>query len=367
MQENEDFQLTFDDFENSVEDSIEEANTEEVKTSEETTEEPKEEVKAESQTETEAESKSKEDELKAGENSGAESPSSEYTPDFSYKIKDQDFEFPEWIREVVKSKEQEEYLRDLHTKADALEGIKESRGKIEMEFNNYKQDIDNQFMPVIDKISQFDHANSIKDFKTAWQLSDVNPSDIVDYMLMDDNLSELVFKKTLEQIKLEEQAGPQAVAQQKMAYQEQQKSSVLERQNQQLTERLNNMERNSFSQALDFAIGQQNDAANAYDSRNGQGAFRKFVAEYGDMKWQKGEQLQPSEVVSQVVNMLGLTSNSQAPTQGNISNNHEQSQVAPQEQKQPQALPNLGTGSNVSMVQKTPSTWDEWEKSVNSI
>ena len=160
-----DLDFTMDDFDNGVE-TISEESTETT-----TTEEIKAEASTEIETEAKAESDSTEGEPQEakteGDDSGAESPATEYKPDFSYKIKDEQFEFPEFLREVVKDKDKEDELRDIVTKAFALDGVKESRTAIESEFNGYKQGVENDIYPVLDKIADFDRANSTKDFGSA--------------------------------------------------------------------------------------------------------------------------------------------------------------------------------------------------------
>lgn len=350
-------ELSFDDFE--VKEEVSAENTETTKATPEN--QAQEKIEAESSTKTEAESNSTEEELKAetGENSGAESPATEYTPNFKYNIKDAEHEFPEWIREVVKSEEREAEVRDIFTKLDAFDGIKESRDKFEADYNTYKTGVESEIYPVLDKISEFDRANDMKDFGKAWELSDVNPTDVIDYLMMDKNLSEQLYQKVLEQV----EAEPQVLEAKRSAWQEQQSTRAVEMQNKALQAKLNNLEEMTYNQALDFAIGQQQDKASSFDNINGQGAFRNFVTNLKQMKSSQGVNVQPVELIGEAMNMLGLNNAQPTAPTGNIENNNQQTpQVAPQEQKQPATLPNLGTGSNVSMVQKVASNFDEWEK-----
>jgi hypothetical protein len=353
-----DMDFTFDDFEQTVEETIAESTEASTEIKAETKE-----VSAESETNTEAESTETE-ELKAdetGEDSGAESPTEEYTPDFKYSVKDEEKEFPKWMQEGIKSKEDEESLRDLFTKVEGLDGIKESRTKLEEDFTTYRDGVTNDIYPVLDKIAEFDKANTMKDFGKAWELSDVKPTDVIDFMMMDKELSQTLYEKVLEQINLE----PQALEAQRVNYQGQQSTQALQMQNDNLNARLNSMEANTYSQALEFAISQSNDKATAFDAINGEGAFRGFVNEFSAMKKQGGLNLQPHEAVSQASAMLGLSTPGQANT-GTIINNQELPQVTPQATKQPQPLPNVGTGSNVSMVQKQATNYDDWETNLQN-
>lgn len=345
--------LTFDDF-----DVKEEVGAENIETKAEESPQTQE-ASAESEEKQEAESANgKEVSAEAGDNSGAESPATEYTPNFKYTIKDEEHEFPEWLREVVKDPKTEEELRDLFTKANALDGIKESRTKIESDYGNYKSTVETQIYPVLDKIAEFDKANEAKDFGKAWELADVNPTDVIDYLMMDKNLSEEIYQKVLEQV----QAEPQAIEAQRNAWQEQQSARALEQQNRALNAKLNSLEENTYNQALEFTLSQHADKTSLFDATNGQGAFKNFVSNLSAMKKSQGANVSPSELVGEAINMLGLGNANQTQATGNIANTNEQPMVKPQASKQPATLPNLGTGSNVSMVQKSASNWDDWEK-----
>jgi hypothetical protein len=68
------------------------------------------------------------------------SQASAYTPNFKYKVKDSEMEFDEWVRPVIKSKEHEEKLRDLYTKAMGLDEIKKDRDTIKESFSKLEPD-----------------------------------------------------------------------------------------------------------------------------------------------------------------------------------------------------------------------------------
>lgn len=57
----------------------------------------------------------------------------EYTPSYVYKVLDQEKQFDDRLKEAIKSKEDEDYIRDLYTKADGLEAYKKKYTDIEVE------------------------------------------------------------------------------------------------------------------------------------------------------------------------------------------------------------------------------------------
>jgi hypothetical protein len=59
---------------------------------------------------------------------------SEYKPNFTYKVKDEEFEFDEFLRNSVTSTDQEEALRDLYTRSRGLDGYKEKLTGKEKEY-----------------------------------------------------------------------------------------------------------------------------------------------------------------------------------------------------------------------------------------
>jgi hypothetical protein len=65
-----------------------------------------------------------------------ESEEPEYVPNYSYKVKDQELEFDELLKTAVTSKESEELLRDLHTKAAGLDSYKNKYSELEGKYGN---------------------------------------------------------------------------------------------------------------------------------------------------------------------------------------------------------------------------------------
>lgn len=70
----------------------------------------------------------------------------DYVPSYSYKVLDEEREFDTRFHGIVKSKDDEEFLRDLYTRADGLDSYKQKLSTADTEFDNYKQ----QMTPVVD-------------------------------------------------------------------------------------------------------------------------------------------------------------------------------------------------------------------------
>ena len=55
----------------------------------------------------------------------------EYSPNYEYSVKDKTLEFDSRLRDSIKSKEDEDYIRDLYTRADGLESYKTKSAELE--------------------------------------------------------------------------------------------------------------------------------------------------------------------------------------------------------------------------------------------
>lgn len=291
------------------------------------------------------------------ETAGAES----YTPDFTYKVKDETKEFPQWLRDSIKSKDQEDELRDYFTKLDGFDGIKESRAALESEYNSYKEQIQTQVVPTLQKIQSFDQAVKMGDYSTAMELADMKPEKLIDSLLLSDSHSQILYKKVLDHIGLEEQ-GPQALEQKRQAYQEQINSSKLEQENTSLQSQLEQIRKDNYDQMLSFSISQHQGAADAYDARSGKGAFENLVRDYGHMKWVSGVKLTPQQVVNEVANLIGgvPVQNTNQPTPTQQPMQPTQQPVAPA--AKPATIPNLQGGTPSSVVAQQADTWGSWQE-----
>lgn len=349
-------ELTLEDFSNDeAESQINETETTETNNEQaesETQEEQKQPESEKPQTEETVESKPEE----------AESEQEVYNPDFTYKVKDEVKEFPEWLKSAIGNKELEQEARDWFTKIDAFDGIKEARTKVETEFNEYKNLVETQVTPTIEKIGKFDHSIRVGDFGKAFELAEINPEKVVDYLLMDEKTTDMVFKKALEVVELQNN-GPQALEAKRQSHQESIQTGNLQAENQSLQMKLSQIEADNYNQMLSFTLSQHQEIANKYDTQRGQGAFENLVRDYGHMKWIKGEKLTPAQAVSGAMEMLGLQVGTQESTPAATTTNPSEPVI---KQKTPDTLPNLTGGSNSSVVGTSANTWDEYMKKIAS-
>lgn len=59
-----------------------------------------------------------------------------YEPNFKFRVRNEEREFDEWARPVIKDKETEEKLRDLYTRAHGLEDVVKNRDELSRQHNH---------------------------------------------------------------------------------------------------------------------------------------------------------------------------------------------------------------------------------------
>ena len=90
----------------------------------------------------EAESQTQEVSSEQNDSVETESVENEWEPNYSYEVKGEQREFHEGLRDAVTSKEMEDYLRDIYTKADGLETYKGKVDKYEGDLKGQTEQID---------------------------------------------------------------------------------------------------------------------------------------------------------------------------------------------------------------------------------
>lgn len=73
----------------------------------------------------------------------------EYVPNLKFKVLDQEKEFDEWLKPIVKNKEMEDKVRDLLTKAHGITKIKSERDSLRSEYDNFKTSMTKEYGPVV--------------------------------------------------------------------------------------------------------------------------------------------------------------------------------------------------------------------------
>lgn len=173
---------------------------------------------------------------------------SEFTPNFKYKVKDEEFDFDDRVQSVIKTQDDEDYFRDIYTRAGGIDSYKQK-------VNDYESKV-TELTSGVDELSQGFH--KIKTLRDDGNMSElvhtlgIKEDDIVNYAL------ELAKKNQLPQEERERITQNQTFERENTALKS--RLDSLEAQNQ--TNMKNSQAQNDF-QELQGLVSQDSSLANA--------------------------------------------------------------------------------------------------------
>lgn len=228
---------------------------------------------------------------KSGKSSEKEATTPEvpaYSPNFKYKVGDKEHEFDEWIRPAVKTKEQEEKLRDYYTKAFGIDAVKEDREKIKGEASTYSK-----------KYSELETAvqNTLKPLKTG---------DLGSFFKALNIPQEAVYKYVHDQLNYQDLPPDQKVQIDQQREIQQRAQQYEERYNQQ-TQRSQELEVRLLTNELEFELSKPEikEMSQVYQERTGK-SFRDEIIRQGDLMARTyGKVYAPREVISELAATVG--------------------------------------------------------------
>lgn len=219
-----------------------------------------------------------------------------YTPDFKYRVREEEREFDDSIKKLIKDRDSEKTIRDLYTRADGIETIKQDRENIAQELNSFRAE-KATFDESLRQLSHFVQTDDLQSFFDHLQIP-----------------KEQVLRYALREIQLSE--NPQL----RQQY-EQQRQANLHNYNQQMygqavQTQYEQQAVNLRERELDFTMRQPEllTMVESFDSRVGKpGAFRDEVIQRGQFHFQtKGIDMPVDQVVKEVIQVFGL-GNTQTP------------------------------------------------------
>jgi len=288
---------------------------------------------------------------------GGEAAPQAYTPNYSFKVLEDQSEFEDWAKPYIKDEETEKKFRDLYERAHGIEHVKADRQTLREENVSIKQEV-GQYRTVLGKINEMKQSG---DWDSYFEALDVP--------------KEVILKQAQKLIHLHQ--DPQAAAryeqerqQHWQMHQQQESQSALQ---QQLSE--------MRSQQVDMAItyGPQASFVNEFDRRVGkQGAFKDEVFKAGVYHFQTtGQDLPVQDAINQVLSLAGYQPNNPqpmafsqpnqagnpyAPGQGQFMQPNAPGQASPPQQPgaqaRPPVLPNI-SGTGGSPVKAVPKSIDD--------
>lgn len=279
--------------------STEEADTESIKLEEkEVTPEPEvktKEVEEENKEEEVTEEKLIDDELETGEEKGQEDQpkvegSEKYVPNLKYSVRGEEKEIPEYLVGSITDVESESKIRDLLTKVDGIDGIKESRDTAlaraeKAERTNVEHD------------EYYDSLNNMikkKDWDNFYKHASIKEDDILDYA------EEILRRRSLAP---HEQAAIQRDADVRL------ENIHMEKQNRQVSSERDEMQARLDRMEIDNAFRDPEiaEAERLFDERMGKsGSFKMAMAEIGAAAWDTPNRLSVVDACRETIRRYGI-------------------------------------------------------------
>lgn len=264
-----------------------------------------------------------------------------YTPNLTFKVKDKELEFDDWVKPLVTDKEKEEKLRDLYTKAHGLDELKTTRDTLKTQYEEIRAAKEQQ-----DKALQVvESFVKNKDYRSFFDSLGIPKEDILRYAV-----EELKFREL----------PPEQQAQVRAQWDQQKRLALLETQNQELQARQQEALIQQSEMTLNAELSRPDVAAvaQAYDARVGRpGAFRQEVINRGAYHEAISQKtITAQEAVQEVMTLLGGSVQAQP---ANIPQSQASQPVAPQQKP---VLPNIQGASGTSPAKRVPRSIEDLRK-----
>ncbi|HYX39924.1 MAG TPA: hypothetical protein VE954_43060 [Oligoflexus sp.] len=276
-----------------------------------------------------------------------------YSPDFKFKVGESEHEFDERVRGVLKSKEDEEYFRDLYTKAYGLDVVKKRH---EEKWNAKEQEWQTKESEYSGLRSQFDRVQN-----TIQKLNTLKGQDFGVFQKAWDIPNQAILQRASEILQVH--GDPEAQARADKVYADRlQMLQYEDRVNQEsqtqqaMTRQLHEMKLHQALMSPDII-----QFAAEYDKRMGQGAFLEEVNMVGTIDHAAGKgYTDPKDAVTRAQQKLAKLIGPLGSSPASVS-----PPAASQQQQKPvqrPALPNLGSGRTGTAVSKKPKTMADLKK-----
>jgi len=269
----------------------------------------------------------------------------DYEPNFTYRVKDDEFEMPDRIKELIKNPEDEEYFRGLLTAADGVSALVEDR-QVLREDNTRLMQVESTRQKAVEDLISFVKQDDLKPFMDTWNITD---EQLARYMQKRLALHDMDPAQRAE-YERNEQARMQAFAMQNQ-------NQTLQSQNQQLQ-----------AQQLEFQMNQAltspeiSDFVQNYDSQKGAGAFRNEVVALGDYYFRSGRGVVPPEQLArEVANKWYGPAAQPAPRQGAETDRGESRRPRVVERQQKPTMRKVRS-SGASPVKSSPKNFADLQK-----
>lgn len=213
-----------------------------------------------------------------------------FTPNFKYKVHGQEKEMDEWLRAAIKDADTEKKARDLYTRADGIDHVKQDRERLVEENQTIRQEQEN-FQKTVQELDFYVKQDDLTSFFERLQIP-----------------REQVLKWALREVEMAD--NPAARQQYDMQRQQRVQNYYQQIEGSQALSQYEQAAANLRGQETDFALRQPDIApmVEAFDTRMGySGAFRNAVIERGQLHAHARQVDVPvDQVIKEVIQLAGL-------------------------------------------------------------
>ena len=263
-----------------------------------------------------------------------------YVPNYKYKAALQEKELDPFFHGLIKDPESEKKVKELFTKVDAFDFIKNKKEQAEQQY----QSITNDYNTMADTVTKFNKSVQSNDLSSAFRLAGIS--------------KEQIFKWTQQQLHLMEMPPEQRQQYEQFEAANQQKSQ-LEEQVSHLQKQYEQQAVQSRTMQLDYALNRPEVAkfGEAWDRNGEPGSFKNFVIEEAKkVYYETGRDLSPEQAVGMVMQRFGKFLNVDETA---MQSPQAMTQSMPQNQKP--VIPNIA-GKAASPIKKVPRSIEDLKK-----
>lgn len=262
-----------------------------------------------------------------------------YVPNYKYKAALQEKELDPFFHSLIKDADSEKKIKDIFTKVDAFDFIKQKKEYAETQFDSLLADYNHQ----ADTVQKFNKAVQSNDLSSAFRLAGLS--------------KEQIFKWTQQQLQLMDMPAEQRQQYEQFEQTRMQKSEMEEKY-QALQQQYENTTVQTRAIQLDIALSRPEVAkfAEAWDRNGEPGSFKSFVIEeakkvYYDTKQDLSSEQAVAMVMQRFGKFLNVGDTTTQPPQAVQTTNRQN----------PPVIPNI-TGKAASPIKKVPKNLDDLKK-----
>lgn len=258
-------------------------------------------------------------------------------------VKGKEQEIPEAFRQIIKDQESEKQVKEMFEKAYGLEHVKADRSKVSEDFRSYKS----QAEPIMQIAKQLDHFYSKGDLTSYFKTLGIRKEEVFNWAVQQAEIENLPEnQKAVYHQQQESEAR---------AYQLEQQLQQREMEYQQFKVQHRENELNTVLSTPEIS-----QAVQAFNQRNGEGAFWNEVVARGQWYWHaQGRDVPATEIVNELMTKYGLNQPAPVAHQAMQAQTQQMNQPGTQSSpKQVPVIPNTGPGSASPAQRAVKSTAD---------